>query len=145
YTRADSGTYQVSPSNHVISVWLYQATQVAFDEGKPVRTPSGDEFQFFYTNTPPKADKQRVDLSDMTFRELRQELRGVQRVMQTAQPVEKLTTEQLRERMRQIGTQRKDLTMPIRVQMHRQVSFSFACIGFTLVGIPLGIRAHRRE
>ncbi|MBC8243070.1 MAG: LptF/LptG family permease [Verrucomicrobia bacterium] len=51
---------------------------------------------------------------------------------------------QLRGRITELNQQGIDPT-PVQVQLHQKVALSFACIGFTLIGIPLAIRTHRRE
>jgi lipopolysaccharide export system permease protein len=147
YGSAEEGQIQFNPSNNVITVLLSKYHRVSFREGQRLPQPvMGATAEFSYTNTTPRAPGRKTDLSDMTFSQLQDELRDLEKRMNTPEPVEKLPSEQLRDKMRQLKAQRKpDLTLPVRVQLHRQVAFSFACIGFTLVGIPLGIRAHRRE
>jgi lipopolysaccharide export system permease protein len=85
-----------------------------------------------------------LKISDMTFGQLRDELRNLERQLSLPPPAATNSAE-LRAQLDEAREQRNDLTEPLRVAMNRQVSFSFACFGFTLVGIPLGIRMHRRE
>ncbi len=85
-------------------------------------------------------------ISDMTFRQLRQELHALEK-LNLAAPVTTSTnvTAELRTQLARLQKQQKDFIEPVRVAMNREIAFSFACFGFTLVGIPLGIRVHRRE
>jgi lipopolysaccharide export system permease protein len=55
-----------------------------------------------------------------------------------------MTLPELLAERRRVGRDGGPVT-PITVQIHRNLSFSFACLGFAMVGMPLGVRAHRRE
>ncbi|HZV36082.1 MAG TPA: LptF/LptG family permease [Verrucomicrobiae bacterium] len=87
-------------------------------------------------------DKPQV--SDMTFRQLQEQLRELNRAFSLPHQAN-VKPADLHKELRQLNEMKKDVTTVVLVQMHRQVACAFACFGFTLVGIPLGIRAHRRE
>jgi lipopolysaccharide export system permease protein len=119
-------------------------------------------FNFSQSNVTNRPTKPKI--SDMTFGQLRQELRELRQnqpavsaaatnlpaatgglpqlnlaVATNASPAE------VRAFLREMEKTRSQQIERVRVAMHREVAFSFACFGFTLVGIPLGIRVHRRE
>jgi lipopolysaccharide export system permease protein len=104
----------------------------------------------------------KAKISDMTFGQLREELGELEHNHLTpanvSSPEATVYLEHLNlsiktnaspadvsELLRQAGKIRAQQIGQVRVAMHQEVAFSFACFCFTLVGIPLGIRMHRRE
>ncbi|MCX6895009.1 MAG: LptF/LptG family permease [Verrucomicrobia bacterium] len=86
----------------------------------------------------------RIPISDMTFTQLRQELSDMEKRL-AAPGWGKTSPAQPPRPAAELRKQRALITSPLRLNIHRQLAFSFACFGFTLVGIPLAIRVHRRE
>lgn len=137
--RAPTGRIELDAPNQLINLYLYNAKGINLAGGQNL---AGD---VVIPLKLPRTKEQPTKISDMTLIQLWDELQDLERRVDLPQSLGNLSPEQLRAKKEEWAKQRKDLTSPVRVQIHQQVAFSFACFGFTLVGIPLGIRVHRRE
>lgn len=140
--RAQRGLIELDKPNRQINLHLYDVKSVRLSDGW---TASSSHAVLPIPLDQSPKDRLKPGISDMTFRQLQDELRDMERRIQMPMSLQNLSAAELRDKRRELEKQRGDLTSPIRVQIHRQVAFSFACFGFTLIGIPLGIRLHRRE
>jgi lipopolysaccharide export system permease protein len=143
-TRVDAprGHLETDVTNKALILNLFEPRSVTLRSHSTITSTTKLTYSFDLNTVSNDPGKPR--LSDMTFWQLRDELHNLEQRIGLA-PDPSLTPDELRAQVREFNRQRKDLTEPIRVEMHREVAFSFACFGFTLVGIPLGIRVHRRE
>lgn len=138
--HAPRGMLEVDATNATMKVFLYEASVISEDGAV-----TAGNFTLPVEFAPAKKTRDTPRVSDMTFAQLRDEWRELENKVELQPSLKGATPEQLQARNKDLLRRRDDLASPIRYLMNRQVAFSFACFGFTLVGIPLGIRVHRRE
>jgi lipopolysaccharide export system permease protein len=139
---APSGTLELT--NEQITVRLRDIVGLEWD-GKKWRPGHAESFNSTFTTKELARPAAKVELNDMTFRQLQAELKTLdQFILEKPGAAPELPADTAKPAPL-AGSDPGRLRNTILQQMHRQVSASFACLAFTLVGIPLGIRTQRRE
>lgn len=144
---APRGKLWVDETNQQLHVKLFNAESMVIMGGKDreIQPSSAGDVELLPVDLHKKEKSgDKPPVGQMTLAQLRAELRDIERAFSTVATTD-LPPEE-RDGAIALARKSRDLaTAPIRVQMHRRLATSFACFGFTLVGIPLGIRVHRRE
>jgi lipopolysaccharide export system permease protein len=137
---APRGEVVFDPTNQVLTLNLFQV--------RIVTTPTnGENFVTSFGKWPipinlksARNQKSKPSISNMTFIELQDELSDLQqRVPET------VSKNQTKANLAQVRQALEEAIERVRVAIQRQLAFAFAPFGFALLGIPLGIRVHRRE
>lgn len=137
--HAARGRLEVDRTNQMYVMHLYDANGIRFSGDRAA--PISGEYLTESFGLGERTRKDTVPISDMTFNQLRVELRDLEnRLRQT-----EAGDGQLARPSAQLDKALRRVTSPVEVQMHRRLAYSFACFSFTLLGIPLGIRVQRRE
>lgn len=143
---APRGDVELDKTNNALNVNLYEVrTDTKLTNGDHVFS-SFQNFQIPISLGALKNKSSTPAITDMTFWQLQDELQEWQQLIpQTASTNQTKTSLQHQQAPKMSQNLIAAKIEQIRVVMQRQIAFSFACFGFTLIGIPLGIRVQRRE
>ena len=123
-TFARTGMLEADLANKQILMHLYQARYQQRDEKNPADlTKIRDGINMVEGTLP-------ISLEELYQREKKRPSRSA------------LSIEQLLEQLRSENQRERSAS---RTEINKRFSFPFACIAFAIIGVPLGVTAHRRE
>ena len=145
WAKGTRGLIVVDKVQREVSLKLWDMVSMNHDQNgwMPGMSASG-EFTF-----PPQSYEEAdrpipVAISDMTFWQLRAELDRLEKSTNIVLPAT-ASRDELLEVQKQMHAAASQTMMPLWFYLNQEVAFSFACVAYTLIGIPLAIRGHRRE
>src|SRR5258707_6589852 len=123
-TYARTGMLEADLANKQILMHLYQARYQARDENNPLDlTKIRDGINMAEGTLP-------ISLEELYEKEKKRPSRSA------------LSIEQLLE---QLKSENKNERSASRTEINKRFSFPFSCVAFAIIGVPLGVTAHRRE